>query len=188
MGANIKNFDEASFARRSGTFERSPSRRIRYGSQHSSHLYTKRDRNIMHAHFVLAHPEPKSFNAHLVRVGTGAFASKGWTTSVSDLYAAAFDPCERPEHYASRLDAKRFDAQAEQRHASTSASLPRAVIDELASLDRADVLVLQYPMWWHLPPAILKGWFDRVLAYGEVYASRGASKMAALSANGPCSP
>lgn len=125
----------------------------------------------MHAHFVLAHPEPKSFNAHLVRVGTGAFASKGWTTSVSDLYAAAFDPCERPEHYASRLDAKRFDAQAEQRHASTSASLPRAVIDELASLDRADVLVLQYPMWWHLPPAILKGWFDRVLAYGEVYAS-----------------
>jgi NAD(P)H dehydrogenase (quinone) len=27
-------------------------------------------------------------------------------------------------------------------------------------------------MWWHLPPAILKGWFDRVFAYGEVYASQ----------------
>ena len=26
-------------------------------------------------------------------------------------------------------------------------------------------------MWWHLPPAILKGWFDRVLVYGEVYRS-----------------
>lgn len=126
----------------------------------------------MHAHFVLAHPEPKSFNAHLVRVGTDAFASSGWTTSVSDLYAAGFDPCERPEHYASRLDANRFDVQAEQRHASTSALLSGAVINELALLDRADVLVLQYPMWWHLPPAILKGWFDRVLAYGEVYTSR----------------
>jgi NAD(P)H dehydrogenase (quinone) len=26
-------------------------------------------------------------------------------------------------------------------------------------------------MWWHLPPAMLKGWFDRVLAYGEAYTS-----------------
>jgi putative NADPH-quinone reductase len=126
----------------------------------------------MHAHFVLAHPEPKSFNAHLVQVGTEAFASNGWATSVSDLYAAGFDPCERPEHYANRLDAGRFDLQAEQRHASASSSLPRAVTDEIASIDRADVLVLQYPMWWHLPPAILKGWFDRVFAYGEVYASQ----------------
>ena len=35
----------------------------------------------MHAHFVLAHSEPKSFNAHL---GTEAFVSNGWATSVSD--------------------------------------------------------------------------------------------------------
>ena len=27
-------------------------------------------------------------------------------------------------------------------------------------------------MWWHLPPAMLKGWYDRVLVYGEVYASK----------------
>ena len=26
-------------------------------------------------------------------------------------------------------------------------------------------------MWWHLPPAMLKGWFDRVLAYGAAYTS-----------------
>src|ERR1700736_2657311 len=45
-------------------------------------------------------------------------------------------------------------------------------MDELALMDRADLLVLQYPMWWHLPPAMLKGWLDRVLAYGEVYTSR----------------
>ena len=141
----------------------------------------------MHAHFVLAHPEPKSFNAHLVRVGTEAFASNGWATSVSDLYAAGFDPCERPEHYANRLDAGRFDLQAEQRHASASASLPRAVMDEIVSIDRADVLVLQYPMWWHLPPAILKGWFDRVFAYGEVYASQRRFERADMPASAPCS-
>ena len=43
-------------------------------------------------------------------------------------------------------------------------------------------------MWWHMPPAILKGWFDRVFAYGGVYtasrrfeAGRFAGKRALLS-------
>jgi len=107
----------------------------------------------MHAHFVLAHPEPHSFNAHLVRSGAAALVAEGWTTSVSDLYAMGFDPCE-------------------QRHASETQTLPKAVTDELALMDRADLLVLQYPMWWHLPPAMMKGYFDRVLAYGEGYTSK----------------
>jgi NAD(P)H dehydrogenase (quinone) len=127
---------------------------------------------MMHAHFVLAHPEPQSFNAHLVRSGSAALEAEGWTTSVSDLYAMSFDPCERPEHFADRAAPARFDVQTEQRRASENGSLPRAVTDELALLDRADLLVLQYPMWWHLPPAMLKGWFDRVLAYGEAYTSK----------------
>lgn len=126
----------------------------------------------MHAHFVLAHPEPQSFNAHLVRSGSAALQAEGWTVSVSDLYAMGFDPCERPEHYRDRADPKRFDAQVEQRHASEIDSLPEALTNELALMDRADLLVLQYPMWWHLPPAMMKGWFDRVLTYGKVYTSR----------------
>src|ERR1700733_4889733 len=126
----------------------------------------------MHAYFVLAHPEPQSFNAHLVRSGRAVLEAEGWAVSVSDLYAMGFDPSERREHYPDRSDPKRFDAQVEQRRASENASLPKVVMDELALMDRADLLVLQYPMWWHLPPAMMKGWFDRVLAYGDAYASR----------------
>lgn len=126
----------------------------------------------MHAHFVLAHPEPRSFNAHLVRSGAAALEAEGWTVSVSDLYAMGFDPCERPQHYADRVGSSRFDVQVEQRRASETASLPTAVSDELAQTDRADLLVLQYPMWWHLPPAMLKDWFDRVLVYGAAYTSK----------------
>lgn len=126
----------------------------------------------MHAHFVLAHPEPQSFNGHLVRSGSAALERAGWTVSVSDLYAMGFDPCERAEHYGDRAAPGRFDVQAEQRHASEAGTLPQEVMRELALLDRADLVVLQYPMWWHLPPAMLKGWFDRVLAYGEAYTSR----------------
>jgi NAD(P)H dehydrogenase (quinone) len=125
----------------------------------------------MHAHFVLAHPEPRSFNAHLVRSGSAALEAEGWSVSVSDLYAMGFDPCERPEHYPDSTD-NRFDAQVEQRRASELASLPKVVSDEITLMDRADLLVLQYPMWWHLPPAMMKGWFDRVLAYGAVCTSK----------------
>ena len=126
----------------------------------------------MHAHIVLAHPEPQSFNAHLARVARRALEARGWSVSLSDLYAMGFDPCERAEHYAPRRRPERFDVQAEQRHASEHGKIPAGVAAEIALLDSADLLILQYPMWWHLPPAMLKGWIDRVFIYGEVYASK----------------
>jgi NAD(P)H dehydrogenase (quinone) len=126
----------------------------------------------MQAHIVLAHPEPNSYNAHLARTTCRALERAGWTTTLSDLYAMQFDPCERASHYSSRLDPGRFDVQAEQRHASERRAIPPPVADEIDRLDKADLLILQYPMWWHLPPAMLKGWLDRVLIYGEVYASK----------------
>ncbi len=149
----------------------------------------------MHAHFVLAHPEPSSFNAHLVREGVAALAAEGWTATVSDLYAMGFDPCERGAHFTTPRDPERFDVQAEQRHTTETGTLPDVVTEELARMDRADLLVLQYPMWWHLPPAMLKGWFDRILAYGAAYTSgmrfengRFAGKRAMLSVTVGTSP
>jgi NAD(P)H dehydrogenase (quinone) len=125
----------------------------------------------MRAHIVLAHPEPKSFNGHLANVARQTLENRGWTVSTSDLYTMDFDPCEKASHYKERLELERFDTQAEQRHASSNATIPIEIQSEIARLDLADLVIFQYPMWWHLPPAILKGWFDRVLIYGEVYKS-----------------
>jgi NAD(P)H dehydrogenase (quinone) len=124
------------------------------------------------AHIVLAHPEPRSYNAHLAGLACETLAAQGWSVTVSDLYAMGFDPCERAEHYEPRARPARFDVQAEQHHASTGGTIPGMVRDEIERLDRAELLLLQYPMWWHLPPAMLKGWMDRVFIYGEVYASQ----------------
>ncbi|HKF72023.1 MAG TPA: NAD(P)H-dependent oxidoreductase [Stellaceae bacterium] len=149
----------------------------------------------MHAHIVLAHPEPKSFNAHLAEVARGALEKDGWSVTASDLYAMGFDPCERAEHFSPRQNPERFDVQAEQRFASDRGALPAPVAAEIAALDLADLVILQYPMWWHLPPAMLKGWLDRVLVYGEVYTSkkrfehgRWAGKRAMLSLTVGTSP
>jgi len=136
---------------------------IEGGSYGGSHL---------RAHVVLAHPEPKSFNAHLAAVARETLVAQGWDVSISDLYSDGFDPCERAEHYQGRLNTERFDVQAEQSHASAQGSIPEPVAREIAALDQADLLIFQYPMWWHLPPAMLKGWLDRVLIYGAVYASK----------------
>ena len=127
---------------------------------------------VMKAHIVLAHPEPQSFNAHLARTAQDTLAARGWRVTYSDLYQMGFDPSERPEHYCDRVNAARFDVQAEQRHAAQGKTVPDDVMTEIARLDAADVVILQYPMWWHLPPAMLKGWLDRVLVYGEVYSSK----------------
>lgn len=125
-----------------------------------------------HAHIVLAHPGANSFNAHLAQLAKQRLAGHGWTTTLSDLYGLGFDPCERAEHYTDRHDPSRFDVQAEQKHACDTGTIPVDVAREIADLDRADLVILQYPMWWHLPPAMLKGWFDRVFIYDQVYASK----------------
>lgn len=126
----------------------------------------------MRAHIVIAHPERQSYNAHLAAVARRTLEAQGATVTVSDLYQMNFDPCERATHYANQLEPQRFDVQSEQRHASANKTVPPNVAAEIALLDQADLLILQYPMWWHLPPAMLKGWLDRVFIYGDVYTSK----------------
>ena len=126
----------------------------------------------MLVHIVVAHPEANSFNAHLAATARDALKERGWSVTVSDLYAMGFDPCERASHYAQPQDGTRFDVQSAQRHASSTSTVPAEVAREIERMDAADLLIPQYPMWWHLPPAMLKGWFDRVLIYGDVYTSR----------------
>src|SRR5277367_4029226 len=99
----------------------------------------------MRAHIVLAHPEPRSFNAHLANEARAALAAQGWQVTTTDLYGCGFDPCEGPAHYVERADAARFDAQREQRHAGDVDALPAFVAEELERLDAADLSILQYP-------------------------------------------
>ncbi|MFP4537449.1 MAG: NAD(P)H-dependent oxidoreductase [Dichotomicrobium sp.] len=125
----------------------------------------------MHALIVFSHPESKSFNAALKDVAANTLMRLGHGVEVSDLYAEGFDPVEAAVHYADRKDPDCFAALAEQRHASESGSLPADVRREIARLERADLVVFQFPLWWHAQPAMLKGWFDRVFVSGGIYTS-----------------
>jgi len=126
----------------------------------------------MHAHIVFCHPEPGSFTGALKDVTINSLEELGYTVGVSDLHAEGFDPVEKAEHYPSRIRPDRFSAMTEQRHASNTETLPQDVIREIDRLEKADLVILQFPLWWHTQPAMLKGWFDRVFVSGKTYTSK----------------
>lgn len=126
----------------------------------------------MHTHIVHAHPEPASYNGALTRAAGTTLEHQGGTVTTSDLQESGFDPVESARHYADRAQSHRFSPLAEQRHAWNADSLPEDVLKEIGNLERADLVILQFPLWWHGPPAILKGWMDRVFVSGGLYTSR----------------
>ncbi len=123
------------------------------------------------AHVVLAHPEPRSFNGHLARMSQDTLGSGSNPTTVSDLYRQDFDPREGAWHYKDRADETAFHTQTEQRNSADSETIPREVAAEIEKLLACDILVVHFPLWWFGPPAILKGWMDRVFVYGRMYRS-----------------
>lgn len=125
----------------------------------------------MKSHIVLAHPEPKSLNGHLSATSERVLGAAGWDTSVSDLYALGFDPCEGPHHYTLRKYPEAFHAQTEQRFNAEADTTPDDVRTEVQHLMDCDLLVVHFPLWWFGMPAILKGWIDRVFVYGRMYRS-----------------
>lgn len=126
----------------------------------------------MYVHIVHAHPEPTSYNGALTSMAQSALAEDGHEVTVTDLYRMDFDPVERGGHYHDRADEAVFAALNEQRHAWKRETLPAQIQSEISNLDRADLVVLQFPLWWHGPPAILKGWMDRVFVNGGLYTSQ----------------
>jgi NAD(P)H dehydrogenase (quinone) len=123
----------------------------------------------MHVLIVHAHPEPQSFNGALTERAVDTFTETGHTVEVSDLYPMNFKAVADADDYATREDADYLRIDREQTWAHQHDSVSTDVLAEQAKIARADLLILQYPMWWFSMPAILMGWADRVFARGFAY-------------------
>ncbi|WP_296949912.1 NAD(P)H-dependent oxidoreductase [uncultured Massilia sp.] len=124
----------------------------------------------MNVLIVHAHPEPTSFVAAMTARARAALEEAGHRVQVSDLYAEGFDPVAGRHDFRSVADPARFHYQTEQEHASRHDGYADDLRREQARVAAADLLLFVFPLWWGGMPAILKGWFDRVLAYGFAYA------------------
>jgi putative NADPH-quinone reductase len=63
----------------------------------------------------------------------------------------------------------RLEPAAASKKAFEANALKEDVRAEIEKLLSADALIFQFPLWWFAMPAILKGWVDRVFAYGFAY-------------------
>jgi putative NADPH-quinone reductase len=100
---------------------------------------------------IFCHPSPESFNAALHRRALDELRARGHEVDDCDLYAEGFDPVLRGEHFALYHDVPANRAPV------------RAYVERLLA---AEALVLMFPVWNFGLPAMLKGFFDRVLLPG----------------------
>jgi NAD(P)H dehydrogenase (quinone) len=119
---------------------------------------------------VHAHPEPTSFTAALKNTAVRALSAAEHRVEVSDLYREGFNPVAGRHDFLDAADPVRFHYQSEQLNASRTGGFAAELVREQERLMRADLLVFTFPLWWGGLPAIVKGWFDRVCAYGVAYA------------------
>ena len=108
----------------------------------------------MNISVILGHPAKDSFNHAIANAAVEALKERGHDVAYHDLCRESFDPV-LPD--------------AEMPRGAVVPDLIRRHCDEIAA---ADGIVIVHPNWWGQPPAILKGWIDRVIRPGVAYEFR----------------
>jgi NAD(P)H dehydrogenase (quinone) len=118
---------------------------------------------------VFAHPEPRSLTGALRDAAVGELERQGHDVEVSDLYAMQWKSAVNRADFPTLAPEAQLKPAAASKEAFAADALTDDVKAEIEKLLWADVLILQFPFWWFSMPAILKGWVDRVFAYGFAY-------------------
>jgi NAD(P)H dehydrogenase (quinone) len=100
---------------------------------------------------ILGHPNKGSFNHAIANAVVETLLNNGHEVFFHDLYEENFDPLISSQEISKR------------------ASLEKVIEKHCNEISNADGIVIVHPNWWGQPPAILKGWVDRVLRPGVAY-------------------
>lgn len=148
----------------------------------------------MNVLIVYAHHEPTSFTAAMKNLVVQVLSSQGHSVSVSDLWGQGFSATAQKWDFIT-TSGGHFNYMLEQKHAAKlDLAFSPDIIAEIQKVKEAEIVLFVTPIWWFSVPAILKGWFDRVLAMGVAWDSgkiyenglmRGKQAMFIGSAGGP---
>ena len=105
----------------------------------------------MKVSLILAHPRSGSFNHAIAEVAGKTLQRCGHQVAFHDLYLERFDPILRYEEIPK------------------NAAVDIVVQKHCEEIASAEGLIVVHPNWWGMPPAILKGWVDRVIRPGVAY-------------------
>ncbi|MEU6124004.1 NAD(P)H-dependent oxidoreductase [Streptomyces sp. NPDC047123] len=125
--------------------------------------------------WISAHPEHRSLAGSLMTEGLRTLAAHGHEHRTSDLYRMGWKAVVDAEDFGTggAPGRERLFVGPEQERAYRERTLSPDIRREQEKIAWADTLVLQFPLWWFGPPAILKGWFDRVLVQGFGFGVKG---------------
>lgn len=118
--------------------------------------------------WVSAHPDPRSLTASIRDTTIEQLQAAGHHVEQSDLYAMQWNPVVEASDYG-RDRSERMLVASASKVALDEGTLAPELIVEQTKLRDADVVILQFPLWWFTMPAILKGWVDRVFIAGFGY-------------------
>lgn len=116
-------------------------------------------------YILLAHPNSGSYNHAVCRAFEKGLKQAGAAYKTNDLYASGFNPIMAGDDFNQFED---------------GGVLPEDVLVEQQKVEEVDALAFIYPVWWNEAPAILKGWFDRILSKGWAYDISAAGEFKAL--------
>jgi NAD(P)H dehydrogenase (quinone) len=120
-------------------------------SQHDASTELAPMQESSFALIVIANPSPTSFSHAMAEVAERELRLRGCAVTRHDLHAEGFDPVQLTGE------------------AGNAGSANALVERHCADLARADLVLVFHPNWWSQPPAILKGWIDRVFRLGTAY-------------------
>lgn len=127
----------------------------------------------MKAYVVFCHPRRDSLSGAAYDRVLAGLAAGGHEVRTCDLYADGFEPALSLADREAHLVDHRVDP-------TRRPEIDRYVTD----LTWCEALVLVYPTWWAGQPAMLKGWFDRVLVQGVAWElPPGANRLSPLLRN-----
>jgi NAD(P)H dehydrogenase (quinone) len=130
----------------------SPARHVQSLVHNNSRNVQKgKTKTLMNVSVILAHPKKGSFNHSIAMTCVEVLDGNGYEVHFHDLYAERFD---------SALPSGEFERDA---------ALPPEIESHCNEIAAASGIVIVHPNWWGQPPAILKGWVDRVIRPGVAY-------------------
>ena len=115
---------------------------------------------------VTAHPASDSLTSHAVQRLREQLEAQGEAVDIADLAAEGFDPRWTGDDHTAYRTAGRGGA---------------GVLAEQARVDRAEHLVLAFPVYWWSMPALLKGWIDRVFITGWAFSAEERGMLGGLT-------
>jgi putative NADPH-quinone reductase len=101
---------------------------------------------------ILGHPKPNSLNHAIAEQSIAVLRGLGHEVVFHDLYRERFDPV---------MPADEENLQEEE--------LPTYLKDHIRNFKESDGVIFVHPNWWGGPPAIVRGWVDRVIRTNSCY-------------------